>query len=842
MKIKSGIQIGNYSFTVSILILFLIMVMSGFYYFYNHSYQGQLNQRIETAEFKLNELNEIYISFLKTVEENRGYRINQNSSFETKYVKYRDNTLRLLDEYRPEIGHSSDSLFFTEFDRLVELRIQNLDSHLFSSNLGAELISEPAQYSEKLFEKIESKYQDLLNYWNTQSLNASEEFSANKDNNDFIFIAWLIISTILSFFLIGVYRKSTKHKLAQIQTQNLLSKSKQNEHEFSSAFKYASIGMALVSKDGKWLRVNKSLCELLGYQERELLSSTFQDITYQDDLKKDLIHVQQMLRGEIDTYQMEKRYITKNGALVWVLLSVSLVWKNGEPKHFISQIQDITKNKQLLGLIQIEKDRLQQIIRGTDSGTWEWNVQTGEVIINQKWANLLGYTLEELAPVSIETWMKFTHPEDLEESNQRLQKCFEQKNSQYECTCRMKHKDGHWVWIMDRGKVFSWTKEGLPKLMFGSNIDISPMKELEEKLNLERQKFSTIFNSTFQFIGFLDLNGTLLEVNQTAMDFAGLKPDDVIGKKFWDCYWWQISTDTQDQLRKAVETAVKGKEVQYEVAVLGKNKNPMTILLNLKPLKDQHGRVLAVIPEGTPIQDIVDTRTALIRTNQELEDFASIAAHDLKEPLRMIRLFLTRFNQRNQELLDEKSKRDIDFVLDGANRMNRLIQDLLEYAQVGSNEAAFEKVDLNSTFNQVIGLLASVIEEKNAIINIPDLPAVWAQPTGMKMLFQNLLGNALKYQPQQCRPHITIASEESENHFTISVKDNGIGISAENLSKIFNRFSRLHSSVEYPGSGMGLATCKKIADIHQAKLEVKSTLDRGSTFYFTISKTINQNS
>lgn len=836
MKAKSRYFTNLYSFVFIILLTFITLSLSGLYYLFNYSYQAELNQKIESAEYKLNQLNAIYINHLKAVRDNRGYRIYQNPKLVENYEEFRDRTVQLIHEYDLDDDHREDSIIFSEFVQLVDLRIQNLDSLLLKSVKEPEIVPESADYTESLINQIETTYQDLFYYWSKESLEASVEFRANKVKNDRILVLWLGMTALLSLFLIGIYRKSIKYRFSEAQALNLLTLTKRKELEFSSAFEYASIGMALVSTEGKWIRVNKSLCDLLGYQEGELLASTFQDITHPDDLEKDLGYVQQMLLGEIETYQMKKRYFTKSGDLVWVLLSVSLVWDSGQPKHFISQIQNITQSKKLQDLIQVEKQRLQQVIQGTDAGTWEWNVQTGEVIFNEKWANLIGYTLKELEPVSIETWMKFTNPEDLEESGRRLQECFEKKELQYECACRMKHKSGHWVWIMDRGKIFSWTKDGLPELMYGSHIDISGMKELEEKLSLERQKFYSIFNSTFQFIGFLDLDGTLLEANQTALEFAGLEPEDVIAKKFWDCYWWQISTETQDELKQAIEMAVKGQDVKYEVAVWDKSKNPVTILFNLKPLKDQDGRVIAVIPEGTPIQDIVDARIALITSNQELEDFASIAAHDLKEPLRMISQFLSRLNQRNEELFDEKSKRDIHFVLDGAQRMNVLIQDLLEYAQVGSEEAAFEQVNLYQTLQEVTGLMASVIEEKNAIITIAELPNVWAQPTGMKLLFQNLLGNALKYQSQNSQPEIEIASEEFENHFVISIKDNGIGISPENLSKIFNRFSRVHSNSEYAGVGMGLATCKKITNIHQGNLEVTSTLGEGSTFYFTILK------
>lgn len=168
--------------------------------------------------------------------------------------------------------------------------------------------------------------------------------------------------------------------------------------------------------------------------------------------------------------------------------------------------------------------------------------------------------------------------------------------------------------------------------------------------------------------------------------------------------------------------------------------------------------------------------------------------------------------------------------------MNILIQDLLEYAKSGNKEVAFEKVNLNQTFREVTGLLASVTEEKNAVTTISNLQSVWAQPTGMKLLFQNLLGDALKYQSNQSQPFINIGAEETERAIIISVEDNGIGISPAYQNKIFKRFSRLHHSSEYSGIEMGLARSKIIADIHKVKIELTSTLGEG-TFYFTIAKT-----
>ena len=210
---------------------------------------------------------------------------------------------------------------------------------------------------------------------------------------------------------------------------------------FESAFKYASIGMALVALDGKWLKVNKSLCELLQYSEKELLSKTFQDITHPEDLEIDLQNVQNLLDKKSDDYAMEKRYFDRLGNIVWVILNVSVVRdENGDFQFFIAQIQDITKRKKYFQELLEEKKRIENILEGTQAGTWEWNVKTGETRFNEYWANIIGYTLKEIEPISINTWEKFTHPDDLALSYKNLEDYFAGKTDVYHAECRMKHK------------------------------------------------------------------------------------------------------------------------------------------------------------------------------------------------------------------------------------------------------------------------------------------------------------------------------------------------------------------------------------------------------------------
>ncbi|MFN3800718.1 PAS domain-containing protein [Belliella pelovolcani] len=159
---------------------------------------------------------------------------------------------------------------------------------------------------------------------------------------------------------------------------------------------------------------------------------------------------------------------------MWINLSGSKVLNSdGSFKHYIAQIQNITPRKRALKELEEQKSRIENILIGTNAGTWEWNVQTGETIFNERWAEMIGYTLDELQPVSIKTWENFAHPKDLKVSGQKLQACFDKKSPYYNCECRMKHKDGHWVWVLDRGKVITWTEDGQPLMMFGTHTDIT---------------------------------------------------------------------------------------------------------------------------------------------------------------------------------------------------------------------------------------------------------------------------------------------------------------------------------------------------------------------------------
>lgn len=449
--------------------------------------------------------------------------------------------------------------------------------------------------------------------------------------------------------------------------------------------------------------------------------------------------------------------------------------------------------------------------------------------VNPSLCKLLGYPKEELLKL---TFMEITHPDDLFTDLKFAKQLFEKKIESYSMEKRYFTKEGQTVWIHLNGSAV-WNQDGSLRHFIAQIENITDSKHAANELEERERKFKSIFNSTFQFIGFLDPDGTLLEVNETALDFSGTLAEDVVGKKFWDCYWWQISEETQEQLRHSVEKAAQGEFIHYEVAIWDKDKNPVTILFNLKPILDKEGKVTAIVPEGRLIQDIVDARKSLIEKNLELERFASVASHDLKEPLRMVINFLQLLERKYKGQLDEKADQYIHFAVDASLRMDKLISDLLEFSKAGTENVALESIDLMEVLQDQVGYFSSLLEECGGDLIFSDLPVITGKKVPVNLLFRNLIGNALKYKKHDTAPIIRIQGSEHEGHWEFTVADNGIGFEEEYREVIFEMFKRLHTRQEYSGTGLGLSICKKIVEHQQGNIWADSTPGEGSTFHFT---------
>ena len=231
--------------------------------------------------------------------------------------------------------------------------------------------------------------------------------------------------------------------------------------------------------------------------------------------------------------------------------------------------------------------------------------------------------------------------------------------------------------------------------------------------------------------------------------------------------------------------------------------------------------------------ELQETLIKLKRSNSELEQFAYVASHDLQEPLRMISSFLQLLQMRYSGQLDSDADEFINFAVEGAKRMQNLIQDLLAYSRVTTKGNEFKDIKMEEALEQALVNLKMSIEENNANITHDPLPIITADYSQIIQLLQNLIGNSIKYRSDKI-PEIHISAQEKDNDWIFSVEDNGIGIDPQYSDQVFQIFKRLHTNEEYKGTGIGLAITKRIIERHSGRIWVESELGKGSKFYFTI--------
>lgn len=224
----------------------------------------------------------------------------------------------------------------------------------------------------------------------------------------------------------------------------------------------------------------------------------------------------------------------------------------------------------------------------------------------------------------------------------------------------------------------------------------------------------------------------------------------------------------------------------------------------------------------------------LDQSNKELEQFAYIASHDLQEPLRKITSFINILKVDLDKNLDGDSRENMGFIVDAASRMSQLIKDLLELSRAGRKDLKLQQLDLNDVVKDVVSVLDELIQEKKAEIHYAQLPILDQASPLISQVFQNLIGNAIKFVPKDRTPRIDLSAKEDGHQWIFCVKDNGIGVEKENLDKIFEVFRRLHGRDEYPGTGIGLTICKKIVERHGGKIWAESSPGQGTSFFFTL--------
>ena len=354
------------------------------------------------------------------------------------------------------------------------------------------------------------------------------------------------------------------------------------------------------------------------------------------------------------------------------------------------------------------------------------------------------------------------------------------------------------------------------------------LRSAQEELESSRSKYSYLYD--FAPIGYFifNQNGTILEANLTGAKQLGIERTGLLGKPF-TVYLQNGQTHTfHSFLKKVFES-----EDKQLIEVTVRRRDGSRFIARIEGRASEHGGNTQCLSAITDITDQKETEEKLRRSNAELEEFAYAASHDLREPLRTISAFLKLFEKRYKGNIDEKADEYIGFTIESVTRMDALLTDLLEFSRLGGKPKKMKPMNCAVALEKAIYNLHSMIEKSKAKITYDTLPTVPGDESQITRLFQNLITNSIKFRSEK-EPGIHISAKQKGDQWVFSVRDNGIGIDAEFFDRIFVVFQRLHTRQEYPGTGMGLAMCKKIVKLHGGRIWVESEPGKGATFYFTL--------
>jgi PAS domain S-box-containing protein len=367
----------------------------------------------------------------------------------------------------------------------------------------------------------------------------------------------------------------------------------------------------------------------------------------------------------------------------------------------------------------------------------------------------------------------------------------------------------------------------------GTIVQLAITRDVTDRKHAERAALllSAIVDSSDDAIISKNLNGVITSWNKSAERIFGYTAAEAIGQSVTIL----IPVDRLDEEPNILARLRNGERVDhFETVRRRKDGTLLDISLTISPVRNVHGTIIGASKIARDISERKRAEDELRRTNQDLEQFAFSASHDLQEPLRGIKIYSELFTKMYSDRLDNQALEFLGYMRSGAKRLEMLVRDLLSYTQLTKFEKSLEPCDAAEALTLALANLAGLIEETGAQVTSGPLPTLRVHGTHLQQLFQNLIGNAIKYRQPDQPPVVHVTAERQEGGWIFAVSDNGIGIAPEYRENIFGLFKRLHNNDEYSGTGIGLAICKRIVDRYQGRIWVESEPGFGSVFRFTL--------
>ncbi len=622
-------------------------------------------------------------------------------------------------------------------------------------------------------------------------------------------------------------------------------KEKENFEYFKGAFNSSIIGMGIISLNEAFLRVNQSLIRILGYDENELQLKKFSDIIERDDLQKNADLLAQMRQGKIPHYQIETRCHHKEGHIIWVILSVSLVKDSQhQPLHFVLQIQDISERKKTQIALKESEKRFELAMSVANDGIWDWNLVNNSMLFDARYYSMLGYEVNEFPP-TIEQWQHRVHPEDLS----RIKACMAQyiagEIACYDVELRFLCKNDDYLWVRSRGKIVERDAQGMPMRIIGTYADISERREATQKLYQSEMLKKNILENIPDLMWLKDINGIYLACNPMMERFLGVKAEDIIGKSDFDFFKPKEAKLILEQDQEPIKL---DRPVTREVWLSFKGENKKILYaMTHTAVKADDGSLIGVLGTTHDItkrkeneEELINAQLKAETANRAKSEFLANMSHEIRTPMNAI-LGFTEILQRLET--DPKKNHYIETIHTSGTALLHLINDILDLSRIESGKMELQNnaisiqtltTELDSLFSQKVydkGLSFECIIDEN----MPDVIII--DESRLRQVLINLIGNAVKFTHQgfiKLAIKSQLGSDASSNRINLifTVSDSGIGIPKEQQQTIFSSFAQVKGQKEtlYGGTGLGLTITLKIIQMMKGTISVEGDVGVGTSF------------
>lgn len=648
-----------------------------------------------------------------------------------------------------------------------------------------------------------------------------------------------------------VYSKNITHYK---QTEKALV---ENEQLYKTIFESSPHGLFVMDLNGDGtLDYNKQLMELLNLDKADLHSGNFASFSpqYQPDghlSDHKFTELKQMAKRARRPFNFEWQFETDNKKIDTEITFVPIDLHH--KSLCLSIIRNITKSKAMSKILQENEERYRSIFENNLLGVALTDTELQFVSANPAFCEMMGYQEMELRDT---LFLDLVDLENIAKCASLLQNLIDNRQRQFNIQQAYERKDGS-ILYTNTNINGTYNSEGKLTSFIITIQDITSTKKTELALQQTEERYKLLFENAFQGIVLYDVEKSeILSVNQQLANTLGTTKERIMQDTLLPFFpRLQPNGETSEKmLRKNLKALKSRKRLECNWVLNKTNGEPIYGEISSFILPDTDDKcIVAILKDVTEKKksEMVLQQNAeelnqknqqlqdYIESNLQLENFAYMASHDLREPLRAIICFSQLLDKKYKPDLDSEGQEYVNYITTATQNMDSMICGLLDYAKINSQkDPIFERVNFEDLVRGAQATLFTPILNSRAKIETNNLPGkIYCIPSRIRQLLQNLMANAIKFQQQGNIPNILVFGEEYDNHWKIGMRDNGLGIKPDFQEKIFLLFRKLHSKHQYEGTGIGLAICKKIVEQHSGRIWVESTLGQGSTFYFTIQKT-----